>query len=414
MVVLIVAISVQVLHAQRSPGSAAAESAHASASESDVVNPAQASDAVAAALVIGATGSVGPDDHKAVRTYWGIWDDPYLASTPAAWFRLRAIETFATGRSIGRDVLRVVPLHTFDPQGISPDGRSIAFARKVGKRSQLVLASAAEPSTRRLLRSTSRQFTSPVFSPDGRWLATTQVHDDYCGDRRTALSVMRSDGARARTVALPSPDGGVSPWVFAEVVGVSPDAAYVAVLRRWTGDRCDKFYSSGGVLVDVANGSVGHLVHDRQDAYHADALTAAKWSHDGAYLAFTAPKGAFGGACDLYVAMADGTRRHRLRESERCPAFEWSMRNELLIAKAGALFAYDPETYRARRAFTPPPPLSASGLYPTGTRPDRVVVVASGHFAEQWFLVDPSTGASETLAQPDVPEHWSLLALRPS
>ena len=309
-------------------------------------------------------------------------------------------------------------------ESVSPDGRLIGAARHMRGRGELILAPTARAPVR-VIATTIRRYTAPVFSPGGRWLAATEV-GGRCGDTNTALVVADVVGGTARSIVLPPPRRerhGPSPRVDV-VEAISPDGRQVVIGRTWGGEgACGRFAetSGSGEIVDTATGSTVEL------ADHF--LRGAEWSPDGSRLAWTVGDS---GGCEMDVARGDGRsprtiawtdhpRDPRLDCWSNLP-FEWTRRNLLLFTRVQALWALDGGASRPHPVFVSPQPLEngcpgydgcPAELYGLGSRSSRVIFIAKpNRRAERWFLVDPQSGDARRVTRPALRSASALLAVR--
>lgn len=166
----------------------------------------------------------------------------------------------------------------------SPDGREIAFTRVEGLGQNIYVINVETGQTRQL---TNARFNfSPVWSPDGRWIAYRASRDGRPGQ----LRVMNSrDGGDQRVLAGSS--SNVSPLVW------SPDGTRILFEQAAT-IRFDQHLA----VVHVESGRIEPIV---VDSYNA----RPEWSPDGQRIVFVSRRE---GPYFFYIVNADGSNLRRM------------------------------------------------------------------------------------------------------
>ncbi len=180
----------------------------------------------------------------------------------------------------------------------SPDGRELVFVseNKRTHRGVLVTTQAADGRFRVIIPDTA-VFESPVWSPNGEWIAFEMAVGDDWG-----LYLVRPDGTGLHRIGRPGVNLFHPSW--------SPDGTELAVVTgepgAWT-----------AAVVDIQTGTLDHIDTDWVQ------VASIKWSPDGRQLAFD---GIIDDTnFDLYVMNVDGSERRRLTDNPAVDARpEWS------------------------------------------------------------------------------------------
>jgi len=159
------------------------------------------------------------------------------------------------------------------------DSRNIAYVSDTGANPDLYIAPALGDGPPRRLTDSPGDENSPLFSPDGKWIAY------YRGQRE--LRLVQPDGQGDRLLAEDDFGGR-----FAEDFRWSPDAKYIAVSVQRNANL-DLF------AVEVASGTKTVLTHTAYDE------SGAEWTKDGKSLLFLSNRTGhsfpeFTGQADLY------------------------------------------------------------------------------------------------------------------
>lgn len=181
-------------------------------------------------------------------------------------------------------------------------------------------------------------FSLPVLSPDGKWLALTG---------RRGLYVARPDGTALRLVA---PNGWNASW--------SPDSkrlVFVLDSCAGRGTACSASYEHVSDLAVVGLDGRGYRRLTRNTVYEGEP----DWSPNGETIAFD-------GDAAVYVMDADGTDARVLVRGAAVP--EWAPGGRHLLVQAGGVLVVDVETGRAKRLPAPPGPVAWPDWSPDGRR----------------------------------------------
>jgi len=189
----------------------------------------------------------------------------------------------------------------------SPDGTRIAFTRGGLYGSIYAMNSNGSGQTELTGSPTGGvpdyEYYSPAWSPDGTRIAFTRAPTDYSGDG-FQIYVMNADGSGQTSVPYGVDWGDFDPaW--------SPDGTRIA-FTNGNGDG-----SSDIVIVNgVGSGQQTYLplTHNSDAIYPQDDYDPA-WSPDGARIAFTRGRLAYGNS-DIYVMNADGSGQTSLTNSQ--------------------------------------------------------------------------------------------------
>jgi Tol biopolymer transport system component len=200
---------------------------------------------------------------------------------------------------------------------LSPDGRTVAFARdRDDDTSDVWLVAANGTQLRPLLHDAGELSTeSPAWSPDGRWVAFVTARQHYENEH---IALVRPDGTGRRTLVTGTnptwtPDGkrivfdrGSGIWTIGiggrglrrlhngTEPAVSPDGRRIAFLGYLP--RAD----STQVFVMDANGAHAHQLTKDLGIDIGQSAGAPAWSPDGKLIAF-------GTCCDLPDGSSDPT-----------------------------------------------------------------------------------------------------------
>jgi TolB protein len=222
----------------------------------------------------------------------------------------------------------------------SPDGRLLAFVRRSGRGSKILVADASGRVLRRF--GDARLNTDPAWSPDGRRIAYA------AGPAQPRIVVA---GLRGRTLMKLGAGGSV------ERPAWSPNGRQIAFAERLELELPGPGSLSRIVVAGVGGGGRRVL---------ASLATDPAWSPDGSKLAYVAYRSRFAESRDIAVANADGSSSRQLTTTsadESAPA--WS-----------------PDGRRI--AFTR-----------AGAPADSIVVAAADGSGEQAAIASPSYGASD-------------------
>jgi Tol biopolymer transport system component len=158
---------------------------------------------------------------------------------------------------------------------------------------------------------TTRQITNeagleitPAFSPDGKMLAYAAGQPG-----RTSIMVRQINGGDAIRLA-----NGLAPqW--------SPDGSKLVYVD-----------SAGIAVVPVLGGTPQRLIPNPENQYSASPV----WSHDGKSLAYAQVR-AIGGFGSIWIANADGSEAHKIRDANEPNAIAWSPTDDRLAWVEGNL-----------------------------------------------------------------------------
>lgn len=149
---------------------------------------------------------------------------------------------------------------------------------------------------------------TPALSPDGKMIA-------YAGGEpgQTSIMVRQVSGGDAIRLAK-----GLTPqW--------SPDGSKLVYVD-----------SAGIATVPVLGGTPRRLVTNPDKEY----TVSPAWSHDGKYLAY-AQVTTLGGFGSIWIANADGTAPHKIRDTKEPYALAWSPKDDrLAFVQGNLLFVY--------------------------------------------------------------------------
>lgn len=179
----------------------------------------------------------------------------------------------ALGRAEGRTALYRVPVLGGPPSmvasdpgpvGFSPDGRQMAFVRKVGDGSSLIAAAADGTGERTLASRRQPEFfrgywNAPAWSPDGKTIACQVRLNDERGQYETVIGVSVEDGSQVPLTSARWYYTGQPVWL-ADGAGLLLTAGESATgpVQVW--------------YISRASGEVTRVTHDLND-YHDLSLT---------------------------------------------------------------------------------------------------------------------------------------------
>jgi Tol biopolymer transport system component len=184
------------------------------------------------------------------------------------------------------------PGSEYDPS-LSPDGRRVVYAATGGQCCSLLLRSVGAGQSSRL-SAASRNFYSPKWSPDGKWIAAIRTVGLGKGKREVILIPAQGGSERVLT----SMEGVWLAW--------TPDSRAIGVIDRGSPED-----SLAVHLVSIRDGSRRRLTNPPA-GYWGDISCA--FSADGKWLAVL--RYSIKGKGDVYVMKADGTGASRLTHDE--------------------------------------------------------------------------------------------------
>ncbi|MFL5487013.1 MAG: protein kinase domain-containing protein, partial [Gemmatimonadaceae bacterium] len=161
--------------------------------------------------------------------------------------------------------------------------------------------------TRKITNESGLEIT-PAFSPDGKMLA-------YAGGEPGGTSIM------VRQV-----NGG-------DAIRLAPGLA-----PQWSPDGSKLVYvdSAGIATVPVFGGATQRLVRNPEKEYAVSPV----WSHDGKFLAY-AQVVTIGGLGSIWIANADGSNPHKIRNTKEPYALSWSPNDDrLTFVEGNLLYVY--------------------------------------------------------------------------
>jgi serine/threonine protein kinase len=241
-----------------------------------------------------------------------------IASRPSRWWRRLTLASaclalplggWLVGRALNRPAAAFVPERivqlTFDPgfemsPSLSPDGKWVVYARRLGERSDIFLHSVGGENPINLTKDMPGDSDQPVFSQDGESIAFRSQSDGG------GLFVMGRTGELRRRVT----DAGFSPsW--------SPDGKWLA----YSTDRAGDFPSThpGGAELWIVEVDTG----EKRRLNAVDALQPA-WSPDGTRIAYWGVDPATHQRDLWSLSVADGNRVQVTNDSANDISPAWS------------------------------------------------------------------------------------------
>ncbi len=200
---------------------------------------------------------------------------------------------------------------------ISPDGKTVAWSVETPDGTQIHLTDVANPASDTILRTeaeaTNCSNESPIWSPDGKWLAfesTCAAKEDKPNQEQLFVWSKKTGQCRQLThvtgeIDMPawSPDGRSIGFLFVE--NATRNAGALAAMKPWSGVIGEDGIEVQRVAaVDIASGTVTQLTPANLHVYEFD------WSPDSKRLAYVAanPPGENNWwVAQLYVQTAEKT-----------------------------------------------------------------------------------------------------------
>jgi dipeptidyl aminopeptidase/acylaminoacyl peptidase len=225
----------------------------------------------------------------------------------------------------------------------SPDGKSVAFFRKDGKRSGLYVVQIDTGSSRRVVGGDARRFDPtgpPRWSPDGQSIAFGLVGATcpLTNPRNAGIYVTRIDSGRTRKLPALRRWGRALPS-FLTVDAWSPDGARLLYSEGQFGGDCRAIACCNAAVYQIgALGGDPTVVQKPAD----DGFVGVGWSSDGTMLAY---EDCQQGGCAIKVRTPTRTRKYYEAFTTAAEEAVWAPRGHRLAVNAVAFNAPGPSQF---------------------------------------------------------------------